>query len=83
MAKKPIIITIHKGRHKAQPYSFDIDMPGSGPKVTKKERYAQRWNAKRAALKQAGAVTDYDTGAFLQPYRTLAGRLIEFTNKKK
>lgn len=52
---KPIIITIKKGKHKTQPYTFDIDRTGPAKGETKKERYTTPFSAKRGALRMLGA----------------------------
>jgi len=46
---KAIIVTIKKGKHKTQPFSFTIDKPGPASNETRKERYANPSNARRAA----------------------------------
>lgn len=53
---KSIIVRLKKTRHKSQPWTFEIDMPGPQSKQTKRERYSTRWSAKRGALRQLGAV---------------------------
>lgn len=54
MSKAQVVITITKGRHKSQPYSFTIDKPGSGPVETARERYSTRFAAVRGAMRKLG-----------------------------
>lgn len=49
---KSIIVRLKKTRHKSQPWTFEIDMPGPQGKQTKLERYATQYSAKRGALRQ-------------------------------
>lgn len=53
--KKPIIVTLIKGRHKTQPWTFTMDAPGPGPKDTVQERYARKDSARRGALRKLNA----------------------------
>jgi hypothetical protein len=56
--KAQVVITITKGKHKTQPYSFAIDKPGGGPVETARERYTTRRAAIRGALRKLGAYTE-------------------------
>lgn len=51
---KTITITVKKGRHAEQPYTYTIDQ-GRGPLMTPRERFTTRRNAKRSALRKLGA----------------------------
>lgn len=44
-----------KGKHKKQPWTYTIDAPGRGPDETVRERFANRRNALRSALRKLGA----------------------------
>lgn len=54
---KNVTVTISKGRHKTQPYTFKINGPGHGPDTTNDERYADKRGAKRGALRLLDART--------------------------
>jgi hypothetical protein len=54
-ALKPVLVTVTKGRHKKQPYSFSIDKPGPARQETRTERYSTDRNAVRAAMRILGA----------------------------
>ncbi|HNR56186.1 MAG TPA: hypothetical protein PKJ19_13530 [Flavobacteriales bacterium] len=54
---KPVIVTIHKTRHKSQPYKFSIDGPGYQPNTTNDERYTEAKSARRGALRLLDART--------------------------
>ena len=54
---KPVIVTLKKGRHKSQPWTFVINGPGNAPNTTNDERYADRRGAKRGALRFLDART--------------------------
>lgn len=54
MAAK-IIVTIVKGKHATQPFTYTIDKPGPASKETKRERYTRKATAKRGALRSLGA----------------------------
>ena len=51
---KPIYIKLKKGRHKTQPWTFEVDRPGPKAKQTKRERYVEQWSAYRGAIRQLG-----------------------------
>lgn len=51
---KPIYIRLKKGRHKTQPWTFEVDKPGNASKQTKRERYVAKWSAFRGAIRQLG-----------------------------
>lgn len=84
MAKKktPVVVTIKKSRHATQPFTFVIDDPGPGPKVTVKERYVSYSSAKRGALRKLRAVSHLGNtfkGAFRSlVWFTHGGREIKF-----
>ncbi len=51
---RTITITLRRGRHATQPWSFSIDDPGPGPALTVRERYSTSKAAKRGALRKLG-----------------------------
>lgn len=50
---KTITITVKKGRHAEQPYTYTIDQ-GIGAPLALRGRFATRRNAKRSALRKLG-----------------------------
>lgn len=55
--KKPVTVTLKQTHHATQPWKFDIDDPGPGPKLTVKERYTDKRNCMRGALRKLDART--------------------------
>jgi hypothetical protein len=55
MAKKAtVVVTLKKGKHKTQPWTFSIDDVGGAPNATVAERYTDSKSAKRGALRALG-----------------------------
>lgn len=81
--KAPIEVTITKGAHKTQPFTYAIDKPGPGAKETKQERYATASNARRAAAKELSAVlVRIPSKITYKPYHYLSGgQEVVFINK--
>lgn len=77
--KKPITVTLTKGRHKTQPWTFSIDDIGPGPQVTVKERYTRKSTAKLDALGKLGIPNFYPKGCGYLHEKT--GRPIVFVTK--
>jgi hypothetical protein len=55
---KPIIVTLKKGRHKTQPWTFTVDRPGPQSKETKQERYVTMTTARRGACRVLADVSN-------------------------
>lgn len=55
MPLKPILVTLTQTRHKTQPWTVEIDMPGGGPDDQLLERYTVRKSARRGALRHLKA----------------------------
>ena len=75
MSKKkttPIKVTLKKGKHKTQPWTFAIDDIGPGPKVSVRERYATSKTAWKGALRKLKAWN----GSYATPQHTATGRAI-------
>lgn len=75
MSKKkttPIKVTLKKGKHKTQPWTFAIDDIGPGPKVSVRERYATMKTAWKGALRKLKAWN----GSYATPQHTATGRAI-------
>jgi hypothetical protein len=53
--KQPIKVTIKETRHKKQPWTVTIDMPGNNPLDELRERYARVFTAKRGAIRKLKA----------------------------
>lgn len=95
--KKPVVVTITKGKHKTQPYTFSIDDVGPGPKVTVRERYTRVSSCKTGALRKLKAqakITDICGYPSMVPFHeaylqralgifTPDGREIQFVVKPK
>lgn len=79
MAKKaPVKVLLKEGGHKTQPWTYQIDGIGPGPKTTALERYAARRSAWRGALRNLKA-SPSPLGGWL----TLDFRTIIFTTQRK
>jgi hypothetical protein len=86
---KAVHVYLKKGKHKSQPWTFLIDLPGGAPMETKRTRYARKDSAQRGALRMLGAVTSGGTpgtewgytGGFKWFYKTTKGKFypVEFT----
>lgn len=62
---KQILVTITKSRHKKQPFTFEVNMPGNAPEQSNDERYTVRRSAWRGALRFLDACKYTDkTGHF-------------------
>ncbi|HRT53091.1 MAG TPA: hypothetical protein P5291_03355, partial [Flavobacteriales bacterium] len=68
----PIKVTLKKGKHKTQPWTFAIDDIGPGPKVSVRERYATMKTAWKGALRKLKAWN----GSYATPQHTATGRAI-------
>lgn len=79
--KKPIIVTITKGRHKTQPWTFSIDRPGKNPQTKNSERYSAYRSAWRGALRMLGAHKSLRGGWYVEDKRGFTIR-IEFVKKE-
>lgn len=81
MAKKPILVEIKKTKHQGkQKFTYKIDKPGKGGKITKLERFATASNARRAAAAELKGIYLPDT----KTWRVSNGgddRVIQFINQ--
>lgn len=68
--KKGIVINVHKGKHKSQPWTFTIDMPGAIQSTKVPERYS----CKKAAIRGALRKLDLWNGRTTGTWNTVVGR---------
>lgn len=74
---KTITITVKKGRHAEQPYTYTIDQ-GIGPLMTPRERFTTRRNAKRSALRKLGVWSGSVLPGFI--FTDKGTKLVRFTD---
>ena len=89
--KTPVIVTIKKGKHATQPFTYVIDDPGPGPKLKVTARYAEERKAAKGALRKLKAVTrglgtpvnGVDMSVWFYVWLTPDGREIQFIRPKR
>lgn len=54
---KGLTVTLKKGKHKTQPWTYTIDEVGPGPNSKATARFASKYSAWRSALRKLNAVT--------------------------
>lgn len=89
--KTPVIVTIKKGKHATQPFTYVIDDPGPGPKIKVTARYAEERKAAKGALRKLKAVTrglgtpvnGVDMSVWFYVWLTPDGREIQFIRPKR
>ena len=76
--KSTIAINVRKGKHKTQPWTFEIDMPGATQSTKVPERYSCKKAAIRGALRKMGLWNGRTTGM----WNTVVGRrnYVVYTN---
>ena len=89
--KTPVIVTIKKGKHATQPFTYVIDDPGPGPKLKVDDRYAEERKAAKGALRKLKALTmgletpvnQTTMSVWIYVWKTPDGRSIEFIRPKR
>ena len=86
--KKPVVVTITKTKHAKQPFTVTIDKPGKAEPYKLAQRYKNLFTAKRGALRNLNATTEFGNTLLLVNRPALmiwyhGDRKIEFVIKGK